>query len=308
MKLLVSDIPDDPAELPRWLDRHLVGLDLGALVAELTAVHGPSDEPSLTDVLGDRREAVLAGGLSALPAPSLRRLLRHPRLLPRLQELVLTEGGPYWRRLTEADAALQTRALRGEGRLADLFAEPAPTLPLRPAASPSPQTRGVGWRYAMASLTTAAAVLLAVFLFREPLARRVLGTGPPPAASTAWGWEKLAAPAPGTPAPDYLNALADAAHEWFDQRPADAPALAQRIGEMRLGCSRLILAEHTPLKDPEERRWLRDKCRAWATKFDKSLTELEGGRPADQVREEMDGTVRKAVVTLRERAELLKAG
>ncbi len=42
MTLVMADIPDDPAALPAWLDERLVGLDLGALVAELEAVHAGS--------------------------------------------------------------------------------------------------------------------------------------------------------------------------------------------------------------------------------------------------------------------------
>ena len=81
MRLLAMDIPDDPAELPGWLERHLVGLDLAALVAELEAVHGlpTGPVPTVRDVLGDRLDAVLAGGLARLPHEVLGRLLRQPQ-------------------------------------------------------------------------------------------------------------------------------------------------------------------------------------------------------------------------------------
>ena len=62
MKVIALEIPDDPAALPGWLERRMVGLDLAALAAELEAIHGP--EPpgtleSLDALLGDRRDAVL---------------------------------------------------------------------------------------------------------------------------------------------------------------------------------------------------------------------------------------------------------
>jgi hypothetical protein len=99
----------------------------------------------------------------------------------------------------------------------------------------------------------------------------------------------------------YLHALADAAGDWFSKRPNDAPGLARRINEMRRGCSTLILAEHRPLSDAD-RDWLRERCRAWAGKFDKSLAELEGGKDVRKVRAEMDATVNQLIKAIRARA------
>ena len=86
MKLVALEIPDDLALLPGWLEGHLVNTDLAALVAELEAVHDEQpDNLSLTDVLRDRRDAVLSRGLASLPAEGLKSLLRNPRLLLELQ-------------------------------------------------------------------------------------------------------------------------------------------------------------------------------------------------------------------------------
>ena len=41
MTLHTLTIPDDPAELPRWLERRLVAPDFGRFVAELSA-HFPA--------------------------------------------------------------------------------------------------------------------------------------------------------------------------------------------------------------------------------------------------------------------------
>jgi hypothetical protein len=114
MKLLALDILDDPAERPAWLEWHLVGLDLAALVADLEAIHGPTPKasPTLADLLGNRLEAVLKTGLAALPDRPFHQLLRRPRVLPELQELVLTQGGDHWSRippLTDERAALLAR-------------------------------------------------------------------------------------------------------------------------------------------------------------------------------------------------------
>src|SRR5687767_1355847 len=104
MKLIAMTIPDDPAELAGWLERRLVGLDLAALVAELSAIHGdrPSAAGELDALLGGHRDAVLNQGLSALPAAGLRELMRRPSVLLELQELILIDGGDYWRSLARA--------------------------------------------------------------------------------------------------------------------------------------------------------------------------------------------------------------
>ena len=107
MKLHAMEFPDDPARWPGWLEQYLTGLDLAALVAELEAVHGPPSDPvpSVREWLGERLGAVLEGGLRTLPSGMLGRLLRQPRLLLELQELVLTSGGAYWDRVAPASGA-----------------------------------------------------------------------------------------------------------------------------------------------------------------------------------------------------------
>ena len=70
MNLVAMTIPDDPADLPVWLERHLVGLELAALVAELSAVHAPANGPPLDELLGQRRQTVLEQGLRFCRPPS----------------------------------------------------------------------------------------------------------------------------------------------------------------------------------------------------------------------------------------------
>src|SRR4051794_38469755 len=101
MTLHALDIPEDLAELTVWLERHLVGLELGELVAELSAVHPVPLEPvsSVWALLRDRLGAVLDGGLATVPPEVVKRLLLQPVLLFELQELVLEKGGDYWDRV-----------------------------------------------------------------------------------------------------------------------------------------------------------------------------------------------------------------
>jgi hypothetical protein len=149
------------------------------------------------------------------------------------------------------------------------------------------------------SLATAALVLIAVGTWRamSPPAPVVVQ-----ARVTPWGWQR-----PGVIAGDvnrqaYLNRLADAAEEWFAKRPATASALADRLTELRRGCTTLILADHPPLT-PADRQWLVQKCRGWATVIDGHLAALEAGKPTDQVETDADATVRKLSHALREKAK-----
>ncbi len=295
MKLVALEIPDDPALLPGWLESHLVNTDLAALVAELEAVHG--EQPgglSLADVLRDRRDAVLSRGLAALPADGVKTLLRNPRLLLELQELILTEGGPCWLDGAAEAASKQDDLERAWNRLND-----PPPQTSRAAVLPGapPSRRVVPLARWIAIFAAAAAIVLGVFLVeRRP--------GSDQGAASGWGWSRPGALAGDLPPAVYLDRLADAAGEWFKKRPDDPIALARRIGEFRQGCSVLILSPHKPLA-AQDRTWLVEKCRAWAARLDAHLAALEGGASAAQVRDEADATINKLIAALRERAQAM---
>lgn len=294
MILFALDLPDDPARLPGWLERHLVGMHLAELVAELSAVHaGPlSEGTSLQEVLGPRLELVLEEGLSVLPPATLQQLLREPRLLLDLQELILTSGESYWETVVQPSSQVRDVLTRGRCKLDEYITaqrrnEDPTALPFRPAR----------WyrRPIAVSLMTAAAVLLAVLAFSQVF---------PPSSAPGWGWAKPGAMPEHLPAPQYLERLADGAGEWFGKRPETAPELAARISEFRKGCSTLIFAPHAPL-DEEDRQWLVERCRAWAVKFDQQLVALEAGEDPLRVRSEMDTVVKTLIDKLRERANSL---
>jgi hypothetical protein len=121
-----------------------------------------------------------------------------------------------------------------------------------------------------------------------------------------WGWSKPDALTASLPAPQYLDKLADAADEWFKQRPENALALAKRIAEFRQGCSMLILSTHKQLP-PEERVWLVNRCKTWAAKLSQQLTDLEAGRTIAQVLEQTDATAKQISSTLRSRSDSLRS-
>ncbi len=314
MKLMALEIPDDAAALAGWLEGHLVGLDLAALVAELEAVHAHDQKepaPSLDQVLGNLRVAVQSRGLESLPPDRLKVLLQHPRLLLELQEWLLVEGGPYWRRMAPRNAGREQRVAleRGWERLAATLSEgrePATVIPLprdataRSPAQPAPGARP--WRRLLGGLATmaaSAALLVAAFVIamHGPGSGGENGAG----ARAAWGWTKPGALRYELSRDAYLNSLADSAREWFNQRPDRPQALARRIAEFRQGCSVLIFSVHKPLPE-EDRIWLVEKCRSWATKLDAHLAAVEAGQDVLKVRAEADATIDRLATALRERA------
>jgi hypothetical protein len=300
MRLLAMDIPDDPAELPGWLERHLVGLDLAALVAELEAVHGlpTGPVPTVRDVLGDRLDTVLAGGLERLPHEVLGRLLRQPRLLLELQEQVLVAGGDYWDRVDRPSADLDAGIGRDREWLDAFLRSPDG---IKPATDVLPRFAPGAWyrRPWFVGLATAASVLVLVgaYELQRPTPDKQLVI-----AESGWGWNRPGAVRQDLPAPAYLGRLADSATEWYQKRPDDPVALARRISDLRQGCSVLILAEHKPLP-AEDRKWLAEKCRTWAAKLDSHLAAVEAGEDPLKVRAGVDETVRNLVEALRQRAQ-----
>jgi hypothetical protein len=295
MTWVAMTIPDDAADLPGWLESHLVGPDLGRLIEELRAVQGKGPPlRSLDALLGDRTTAVLERGLSVLPRQAIRELLRFPDLLLDLQTLVLVEGGVYWSDLPVAAEFAQI-ADRGWERLQAVL-HPAGVIPSRtqPASRPGLLRRFLP--YVLTSLATAAAVLVATPFTRIPSPR-----APEQSQAPTWGWQKADALPQDLDRTAYLNRLADEADEWFGKRPTTPMQLAQRLGEFREGCSVLLLSEHRPLPEAD-RTWLKDRCQAWAKKIDSLLVRLEETGTVEETLEGTDTVVRQLTKALRERA------
>ncbi len=299
MKLVALDIPDDSAALAGWLEGHLTGLDLGLLVAELDAVHGSSagTADTLDDLLGNRRELVLNEGLGALPREDLRRLLVQPRLLLDLQELVLIEGGSHWQRLAANAPGMHERTERVRARLEPVLQG------ARRAEDERDQENAVlhiprRWHRSpwLGLLAMAAVVLVMVVIWYER------PHGPAPIAGAGWGWSRPDALPQDLPRNAYLERLADDAEEWFKKRPDEAETLSKRIAEFRQGCSVLIEADHKPLS-AKDRQWLVSKCQEWAAKLDAHLAAVRAGDDPLKVRDATDGTVRKLINALRDRAK-----
>lgn len=292
MTSIALTLPDEPADMPGWLERQLVSADLGVLVAELKTIHGgTSGGPTLDTILGDSAARVLQDGLGALPRNRFSDLLRHPKLLMELQERVLLDGGHYWRQLSNQSAASRVAA-NGLNKVQAAWSIP----------TPAAQTR-MWWTHpAIASLATAAAILLAVYTLGDPFGRRSADQPIAKSDGIGWGWAKAGAiPTTGT-AKDYLKRLAVGADEWSKKKPDSAVAMGRRINEFRVGCTALIFAAHQPLNEAD-RKWLVERCRVWGERLDKQLQALEAGTALANVQTGVDEIAANITQSLRTRAD-----
>lgn len=294
MNLPSLEIPAKSDELADWLESQLLGEQLRALVAELMAMH-PSDgqQDSLQEVIGGSRADLLDNGLGALSREQMLCLLRQPTLLLDLQECVLVEGGSYWQQKLDGGASRGTQVDK-HWRLLEQALTPEPLATVAPR---SPWYQRPLW----VSLATAAAVLIAVFAGQHLMSPAVQPSIP------TWGWSGDDSLANEMPSPDYLRRLAGQAREWFNKRPVDQVALAERIAQFRLGCTRLITSEHPALAD-EDQQWLRERCQMWARDIDTHLASAESASDADsvlQARAAMDATVNRLADAMEARADAL---
>lgn len=284
------DRPDDPRELAAWLERHLVGLSLGELIAEWSAAHA-EDEPrtqTLADLLGDDLPAVLDRGLSVLAESKLRSLIRWPWVLRELQHRVLVDGGEYWRSLPAAPS-LDVERQRVWSRIRATIAPNEPSSLSQQTDAPSRRSRRRIWAL------VAAMLLIGLGIWRA------LPTSP------AWGWNRPGVFADNVRADDYLRRLADAAEEYFSQPRDSAKQLDQTLADFRRACDVLLAANHEPLSD-DDRTWLRERCQTWSKKFDDQLAELHRSGDAATVRAAADETVKKLVLALRNHIANPQAG
>ena len=127
---------------------------------------------------------------------------------------------------------------------------------------------------------------------------------------SGWGFEKFASQVasdeatlqPPLDRKAYLMQLAEAADAWTNKRPESTTELVKRLGQFRMGCSAILIADHGPLP-ASDRAWLRERCRSWASALDRHLAAAESMSDPVAVRGQVDATVAKIAEALRGRAE-----
>ncbi len=201
-----------PSNLAGWLERHLTGMDLAATRrrARSRTCPGPrlwSVSTLTRDDPGRRQLATpcSANVLRLVSAPDrLRQLLRHPRLLLDLQELVIavSSGSPCYSRPAQRNRswsqspASERQAAVDRGWVwltRSASGHPGTTIPINVAAvRPSPPGTRLGSRRPMrlislASAAAAVIVALAVIVVsRWPGRHLNIGV----AARSGWGWNR----------------------------------------------------------------------------------------------------------------------
>ena len=285
MTLVTMTIPDDPAELPRWLERRLVAPDLGQFIAELScALPCECDSRSSLATLSiDGCPWLLRRVVAPIPPEALSELLRHPAVLVAFQESVIIDGGAYWDDLLDTSDDLSERLKRSKLSLARVLASDAPTACgtvtpkaiLKPVASVAVKWTGARWYKTWAMFSTCVAACLAIAVVW--LANSRPADPPPLKSQIAWGWAKAGGLAAEQSSPrDYLTTLATNAEEWSQYQPGDANGVSTRILELRLGCVRLMHSSYGPLS-PDDKTWLLEHCREWAKTLDRHQQALDAG-------------------------------
>jgi hypothetical protein len=311
-------VPDEPSELPRWLERRLMAPSFGRFVAELMAHFPATPGSDPTRHPFDRWLPVaLTEGLELVPAEVLSQLLKHPGVLVVFQERIVTDGGAYWDDVINRSDGLSGPFERGKRSLERMLsantspsnnkvvrkAVPKTTPKAVPKAVRSEavkRTGGRGYRiWAIASTGVAACLVVLVGYLA------FLGSNEPavPKSQIAWGWGKPTGLATDqSSARDYLNKLAANVEEWSLHQSGDAAGVGARIAEFRTGCTRLMHSTYGPLT-PADKEWLLEQCRAWATILDGHQQALDNGMDPLAVRAKVDETVRAIAATLRDKAK-----
>jgi hypothetical protein len=305
MTLIAMTIPDDPAALSGWLEQRLLAPDFGRFIGELSVLFpaaGRSPAPAFDRWL----PVALNQGLGKLPTDLLRQLLRHPAALAELQERVVTDGGPYWDVVADRSDDLTESFDAGRRALDQLLAPPPAPKATKAVTVPSEVAKRTtgrsykAWAFTSTAVAACLAVTVGVMVVRSLLQEEKVRK-----ADVAWGWGKPNGLALDQDRPrDYLNQLAKNVEEWNDYKPDGPTAVALRLAEFRVGCSKLMHSSYGPLK-PADKDWLLAKCREWGERLDAHQQDLDrrGDRESALVRAEVDKTVELIANTLRQKAK-----
>ncbi len=320
------EIPDDPAQIARWIETVLVGPDVGRLVREIEITQevtgrSPKPTPAIDKVLAEFRTPVLERGLGELPYERVRLLLRYPRTLLELQELVFVEGREYWSglprpaelveattsQLKKINQAIADKDLIGDQPVRPIASERAVALPENAGKARELSSTKRHWMFSPAgTLALATAASVAFFFVGNWYAEQGfdggIGAGLVVQVDQSWGWDRPGILAAKLDRSAYLNHLANLAAEWSSERPASASDLKTRIEQFRHSCDTLIAAQHSQLTQ-SDKDWVVERCKVWAGKLDEQLAALNQTSNLQAVLDATDAIANSLVTALRERAQ-----
>ncbi len=289
MSTVLLDIPAETKDWPDWLERQLVGLRLGELIAQLKLLveNSPSPSPSLEQVCGGKFDAVIRDGLKVLSTKEIGQLMKHPDLLLDLQEKVFVSGSRYWDSIpitkehqdfADQQVTAVLAKIREQGNLAGSAKTDVVTAPpvdnrsfpvtdlsvAKPEETSAASTKSVSRRVWVALAT--AAVLL--FVVREFW---------PVPKSNPWGFNKSDVALTQLKDGAYLNFLAELCGEWYNKVPQKLPDLSTRLAQFKRGCDNLSQAPHLQLSDPTQREWLSSECVKTSLSIEQLQREISSG-------------------------------
>jgi hypothetical protein len=305
----ILDMPESSAKLGEWLDRALMSEGLARLVNELTVIHQTADEAvsvqQARDWLGDSFSVVMERGLGELGHARLKELLKHPNLLPAIQELALIDGGSYWNRLMRDIPVAGGATITGPD-------------------SPPKRTYN-RWLFALAPLAVAASVAAFVALDAgrdkggiKPLPHSDLtitrGTdsenvGQSGGEDKPWGWNRTDL-LDGVNSPSEIpGRLADGLNEWFSlSKGADSnlQTISLHVNELWAGCEQLSTQKFSGMPADLQNR-LHDRVATFQRGLETVLATLDGPIPEGEkdsalaaARKSVDSSVSEVVKALRE--------
>jgi len=239
----------------------------------------------LGEILTNKQMSGIADfGLASISLRSIQQLLSNPDTLLDLQEHVLINGGSFWQTVpVDRELTASVERVRGNLRAGggDKRSAPKPNSVEGEIKSPT-NRRTLAW------LASAAAILLiGIFVWRmQPHSSgHILGTPGLVANDTSSSAE-------------YLQRIAAAGGQWFDQKPQDVTSLISLLEDTSNDCQILINARHEALS-PEERNWFVTKCRKWKSEFDETLASLKSGAITfEAAQSQANQTMRKLVKVL----------
>ncbi|QEG01358.1 hypothetical protein Mal15_54340 [Stieleria maiorica] len=286
MSLRLFALPLNPDEWPRWLEQEIVGPRLVDFVSELEVIYRserPTSDlkPTLESILSDDLEIVVESGLGRLRADQIRQLLENPSLLLELQEKVLLGESPYW--IARCDEAHEAQASDS----------------LTPSADPEQPLVQSGRRSVIGRRALAVILGIAAMIFVAVSLGRFLKGPPQP---QPWGFQNPRLFVRSVEPQDYLEALAGAAAQWYDERPDTRDSLVLRLREFSSGCAMVLEHEHGQLSDLDW-QWLTNKCQLWKDSIDDFVQRLESEQDSvPQVRTKVDQLVDEIIESLHDRA------
>ena len=286
MNTVALELPEDKSLWPTWFEQQLLGSDLRLLIRQLELMTGQSTslpdgvawEEHLLAEFSELVPGILSHGLSILSPADLQRLIRKPRLLLALQELVFIEGGEYWKNLQRSESSIQSIQLMQESFVLATKLEIA-----KPATSQNSigSTKNSLKPFLYVS-ALAASFLLAIYFF------------PPASQGRYFAREGLLTSA--MQGNDFCKTLASAIREDWDPNAAE-PVFRRQLQELKDSCDRLINAS-LPQLEVKVASDLRNRCTKWKSSLTDMLAGLDSGRPVDDVRQNANELVERLVKVL----------